>query len=194
VTTSPSPSAIIFAMLRRKTRDTHNDDADHARGIAFAWQVHQAAQAWTASVDIKASIVVVVETAVASAATRALITNHGELHTATGLHLATSIAAVTALVAAVACALWVVFPRLERRRAARLAQTGLVYFGHLRARSPKDIATALAEITPEEELHQLASQLQITGELAWRKHAWLQASLALFALGALLLVISYVSF
>jgi hypothetical protein len=114
--------------------------------------------------------------------------------TATGLHLATAITAVTLLVFAVACSLWVVFPRLERRRTAELASEGLVYFGHLRRRDPGDIAAALAALTPAEERRQLAAQLRITGNVAWRKHAWLQRSLALFGVGAILLVVSFVAF
>lgn len=163
-------------------------------GNQFGWRAHEAVQGWTASVDVKASVVVVIETAVAGAATRALITQGGELHSAVGLHLATAITAVTLLVLAVACALWVVFPRLERRRTADHASGGLVYFGHLRARSADDIAAALGAMTAQEERQQLASQLHITGQVAWRKHAWLQRSLVLFALGGLLLVVSFVAF
>jgi hypothetical protein len=165
-----------------------------ATGIQFGWQAHQAVQSWTASVDVKSSIVVVIETAVAGAAAKALITEKGELHSAAGLHLATAISATVALVLAVACALWVVFPRLERGRTSTIAATGLVYFGHLRSRSPDDIAQALATLTPDEERMQLARQMHITGQVAWRKHAWLQASLILFAIGAALLVIAFVAF
>jgi hypothetical protein len=151
-------------------------------------------QSWTASVDIKSSIVVVIETAVAGAATKALITTKGELHAADGLHLATAIVATVALVAAVALALWVVFPRLKRRRTARLTPTGLIYFGHLRNRSAEDINKALAMMTPAEERWQLAQQLHITGTVAWQKHACLQASLVFFALGSALLVLAFVAF
>jgi hypothetical protein len=151
-------------------------------------------QGWTASVDIKASIVLVVETAVAGAATQALITSKGELHQAIGLHLACAIVAVALLVLSVGCALWVVFPRLERSRTSRLAAKGLVYFGHLRERGADDIAQALADLTPEQERRQLAAQLCITGAVAWRKHSWLQRSLVLFALGAALLVVAYTAF
>jgi hypothetical protein len=145
-------------------------------------------------VDSKASIVVVVETAVAGAATRALITSKGELHKAVGLHLACAIVAVALLILAVACALWVVFPRLERSRTQRLAAKGLIYFGHLRERDVDDIEHALAQLTPAQERHQLASQLCITGAVAWRKHSWLQHSLFCFALGAGLLVVAYTAF
>ena len=160
----------------------------------FAWRVHDALQGWTASVDVKASIVVVVETAVTGAATHALVTHHGELHSAVGLHLATAIIALTALVLAVACALWVIFPRLERQRTRMLQSRGLIYFGHLHTQTPECIQAALAALTTEEVQRQLALQLQVTSAVAWRKHAWLQASLLLFALGAAVLVISFVAF
>jgi hypothetical protein len=163
-------------------------------GIDFGWRAHEAVQGWTASVDGKASIVLVVETAVAGAATQALVTDDGLLHQATGLHLACAIVAATLLTVAVACSLWVVFPRLERSRTRRLAAKGLVYFGHLRERCVDDIVQALAELTPEQERRQLASQLHVTGEVAWRKHAWLQRSLACFTVGAVLLVVTYAAF
>jgi hypothetical protein len=37
-------------------------------------------------------------------------------------------------------------------------------------------------------------QLHVTGKVAWRKHAWLQASLVLFAAGSPLLVLAFVAF
>jgi uncharacterized membrane protein len=163
-------------------------------GNRFAWQAHEAIQGWTESVDVKTSIVLLVEIAVAGAAVSALVTNGGELHGAVGLHLATAITAIAALSAAVACALWVVFPRLERRRTVELAPKGLLYFGHLQARSVEDIAAALGGLTIEEEHHQLATQLHITAGVAWRKHLWLQRSIVLLALGAALLVVSFVAF
>lgn len=179
----------------RETSDRIPGDVDpDLRGNAFGWQAHNAIQAWTASVDIKSSIVVVIETAVAGAATRALITDKGELHTAVGLHLATAITATVLLVLAVALALWVVFPRLARRRTSRLSPTGLIYFGHLRDRTAEDINNALAAMTPAEERWQLAQQLHVTGAVAWRKHACLQASLSFFAVGSALLVLAYVAY
>ncbi len=177
-------------MLRRKR--PANPPVEHL-GNEFAWKVHEAIQGWTASVDAKTSIVLVVQTAVAGASTHALISKEGDLHGARGLHLGIAVVAVTLLVLSVACALWVVFPRLQRRRTG-LAASGLIFFGDLRDRDTDDIAPALAGLTDEEERRQLASQLKITSQVAWRKHAWLQRSLATFALGAVLLVISYVAF
>jgi ABC-type uncharacterized transport system fused permease/ATPase subunit len=163
-------------------------------GIEFGWRVHDAVQHWTATVDSKASIVVIVETAVAGAATKALITADGELHGAVGWHLGFAIAAVVLLVLAVAFAVWVVFPRLERVRTRRRAADGLIYFGHLREHTEADIAEALSALTADQERSQLAAQLRITGDVAWRKHSWLQRSLVCFAAGAALLVLAYTAF
>ena len=163
-------------------------------GVAFGWRVHEAIQGWTATVDIKASIVIAIETGVAGAAAREIIVKHGELHDAIGLHLATAIAALATLATAIGSGLWVVFPRLERTSTGRASQGGLIYFGHLRNRDTEDIAHALECLTVEEERLQVARQLRITGHVAWRKHAWLQASIILFAIGAALLVTSFVAF
>jgi hypothetical protein len=151
-------------------------------------------QEWTASVDVKASIVVVVEAAVAGEASKALVSKTGELHDAAGPQLATAIAATSSLVLAVALAVWVVYPRLRRRRTTQLAPDGLIFFGHLRDRAPEDIERALATMTAADERRQLARQLHVTSEVAWRKHAYLQASLGAFALGSALLVLAFVAF
>lgn len=169
-------------------------DVPHSDGIAFGWRAHEAIQGWTSSVDFKASVVVVLEAAVAGAGSRALLTPKGQLHEAVGLHLATAITAVTLLVLSVGCALWVVFPRLERPRTHRVGLDGLIYFGHLRQRGAEDIATALAELTADEERRQLASQLCITSTVAWSKHSWLQQSLVLFSAGSLLLLLALAAF
>jgi hypothetical protein len=179
--------------MKRRKGSTNEPSSAPGTGIEFGWRAHQAIQGWTSSVDTKASIALVIETAVAAAALRALITDDGPLHHATGLLLATSIVAVTILVLAVACAVLVILPRLDRGN-ANGQTTGLVYFGHLRHRSAESIAQALADLTPDEERRQLAAQLHVTSKVAWRKHDWLQRSLALFPLGAALLVVAFTAF
>lgn len=157
----------------------------------FAWRVHTAIQDWTTGVDTKASIVLVVETAIAAAGAKALVSRSGELHSAEGLHLGVSIAAVTALVLAIACVLWVVFPRLNYRS---LGKPGYIYFGQLAQRSSDEIMNGLSTLTETDERSQLADQLAITSKIAWRKHVWLQRSIALLALGGILLLCSFVAF
>jgi Family of unknown function (DUF5706) len=167
---------------RRRAQEPARRADERALGNEFGWRAHEAIQGWTASVDAKASIALVVQTALAGAALHALIADDGELHDAVGLHLACAIFAVALLVASVACSLWVIFPRLHRQR------------NGLRRRAPDEIAEALATMTAEEERTQLAQQMWITSGVAWRKHAWLQRALGTFALGAILLVASYVLF
>lgn len=86
-------------------------------------------------------------------------------------------------------ALHAVFPSLKRRRARRFAGSGLVYFGHLRHRSAEQIRTALAKLDQHEIRNQLAHQLHVTSDIAWRKHARLQrAQLLLIAAVAAFMV------
>ncbi len=179
-------------LRRRRAQEGPLTTDERALGSEFGWRAHEAIQAWTASVDAKASIALVVQTALAGAALHALIADGGELHDAVGLHLACTIVAVALLVASVACGLWVIFPRLHRQRNG--LAPGLVYFGDLRRQTPDEIAKTLAKMTTEEERAQLARQMWIMSNVAWRKHAWLQRALATFALGAILLVASYVAF
>lgn len=180
-------------MLRRRHAPLSNPraDTDHA-GTEFGWRSHEAIQTWTANVDTKASIAMVVQTALAGAGLHALIAHDGELHDAVGLHLACTIVAVTLLVISVGCCLWVIFPRLHRRRDP--PPQGLIYFGDLRILKADEIALALTTLTQEQECTQLAHQMRITSVVAWRKHSWLQHSLVAFVLGATLLVTSYVAF
>jgi len=88
-----------------------------------------------------------------------------------------------------------VVPRLQWRACGRRSdwRQNTVYFGHLRHWDPDDLAAQLAAGGPP-ELPQLAAQLVATARIAWRKHAWLQGSLAAFALGiACLLVVALAS-
>jgi hypothetical protein len=180
-------------MLRRR-RISPAAPAQKGSGSEFGWRVHEAQQAWTASVDIKASIVLVVEVALAGAAGKSLLVSGGVLHDARGLHLAVAILAAVLLALAVGCALWVVFPRLERRAGQQKAEPGLIYFGHLRQRSVDDIEKALAGLDAAGERHEIARQLRVTAQVAWKKHAWLQKSLAFLAAGVCVLVVALVAF
>jgi len=168
--------------------------SDQVDPIDFAWQTHSAIQHWTASVDTKASIVLVVQTAVAGSALHELIAPDGQLHNATDLHLGVAIFACALLVAAVALALWVVFPRMKRQRTIALSSTGLVYFGHLANRQAEDIQAALEALDRRSALEQLSKQLTVTGKVAWDKHASLQWSIATFAVGVGALLLSLVEF
>jgi hypothetical protein len=174
------------------TKHTHHPvppASDAERGGEFGWHVHEALQAWTASVDSKASIVLVVEGAVGGAAFHLLVGDDDGLGRMGGAHLAFALLALALLGLALASALAVVFPRLARRQAtATTTASGLIYFGHLRDRPQSAIEQGLAQLDADAERRELASQLQITAQIAWRKHAWLQLSLLLVVLGSLVLL------
>lgn len=161
--------------------------------INFAWHAHEAVQSWIESVDIKTSIVLVAEIALVGAAANALLTEGGELHDATGVHLVLATASFVALVSAVAVALWVVFPRLGPRKRRKENSDDVIYFGHLRHQSPEQIAKSLQTLTLDTQRRQLSRQLHVIGQVAWRKHVWLRRSIGLLALGSLLLVSALVA-
>jgi hypothetical protein len=163
-------------------------------GLDFAWHVHEAVQSWTASVDAKASIVLAVEVAVAGAAVHLLIGEQGGLGDLRGVHLLLSLLALLLLGVALFCALAVVFPRLARRGPAAKSPDGLIYFGHLRERTPDSISHDLGRLGPAEERRHLAGQLQVTAEIAWRKHSWLQISLLSLVIGSLVLVANLLAY
>lgn len=158
------------------------------RGNQFAWRTHEALQGWTASVDGKASIVLVVEVAVAGAAVQSL---YGDLDAAGGVHLAAIIATLVALGLSVGCALGVVFPRLARRQAQG---SGLLFFGHLRGRTVAEIDKGLAAMAIADEREQLAAQLHIMARVAWRKHTWLQTSIVMLVVGGIGLMLTLALF
>jgi hypothetical protein len=120
--------------------------------------------------------------------------SRGILHDTHGLHLAVAIVAVVLLALAVGSALWVVFPRLERRVGCPRVEPGLIYFGHLRKRSVDDIEKALSGLDEAGERHEIARQLRVTAQVAWTKHAWLQKSLVFLAAGVCVLVVALVAF
>ena len=174
--------------------ESQHPDVRDIDPLAFAWQTHAAIQQWTANVDIKASIVLVVEVAVTGSALRELISPDGQLHTATGLHLGVAITACVLLVLGVALALWTVFPRLKRQRTLALSASGLVYFGHLANREAEDIGKALRDLDGEAALAQMAGQLAVTGKVAWEKHSYLQYSIIAFAVAVSVLLLALVAF
>ncbi len=162
-------------------------------GVDFGWRAHQAVQEWTRSVDAKASIVLALETAVAAVAARELTKDTSPFASATGFKLALALAIAALLGVAVLAALSVVLPRLARRRTHKHSADGLIYFGHLRLRSEDDIAAALERLDDSRVIRQFASQLSVTSRVAWRKHAFLQLSIACFVLGALGLVAALIA-
>jgi hypothetical protein len=149
-------------------------------GLDFGWRVHLAIQEWTKSVDQKASIFLVFTFALATLAGHEVFNDGGGLHHTSGLRLWVVRVMGAAFTASALLAISVVRPHLRRHAVRRDAQSGLIYFGHLRHRTTADIERQLRTLDHDEALAQLARQLRNTSVIAWRKHGRLQ--LAMFAL------------
>jgi hypothetical protein len=153
--------------------------------MEFGWRVHGLLGEWTGKVDSKASIVLAIESAgFAFVVTQ---TNKGKVFAALdGWQLWGLRIALGSLIAAVALALLVVLPQLNRKQSKRDWESNTIYFGHLRHWDPANLAKAMAANTTEPD--QLARQMVAMSKIAWRKHSWLQGSLGLLVVAVLLLL------
>jgi hypothetical protein len=141
-------------------------------------------------VDAKASIALAIEAAVAGLVAL-MATGDGELADASGLAAWSLGVGVLLLAASVVLSVLVVFPQLRGRATRREYSNDVVYFGHLRLWDPQRLAARLAEDSGE--LDGLSRQLVRMSKIAWRKHVWLQWSLALFVTGVLAVGGSFLS-
>jgi hypothetical protein len=87
------------------------------------------------------------------------------------------------LVCAIVLAGAAVFPQLNRREARRHWRRNYVYFGHLRRWDPAELVSALEHGVGRRNREVLSTQLVALSKIVWRKHSFLQASMALVALG-----------
>jgi hypothetical protein len=173
--------AAWFMTRKPSSNAAPEGEAGTPKDLDFAWRVHTAIQDWTKNVDNKASITLAIVTAVGGFAASQVFGQNGSLHAVHGDQLWPIRTMGVAFLVAGLSALYAVFPSLKRRRSKELAGTGLIFFGHLRHRSTEEIEAALLDLDNAAIRHQLASQLRVTSDIAWRKHARLQlAHIALF--------------
>lgn len=165
----------------RPQQDNEGDE----EAVEFAWKVHAALDSWTGKVDTKASIVLAIESAAFAFA--ASLSKKGERFADLGgSNLCFYRVGMGLLLVAGLLALAVVFPQLKGRDAKRSWRENMIYFGHLRHWEPSALTVALRQERPV--LDQLAAQLVKMGQIAWRKHRLLQASLAALALASVCLL------
>lgn len=162
---------------------SHESRTGSQIGVEFGWKVHESLDSWTAKVDTKASIVLAIESAIVGFVVT-LSTSDGPLANLRDTRLFLFRAGLLVIAIAALLSLAVVFPQLARRRARQNWSSGMIYFGHLRHWDPQDLAKALEHHVSVPE--QLASQLVVMSKIAWRKHAWLQWSLASLIIGSIL--------
>jgi hypothetical protein len=157
-----------------------SNDPKRTDGSEFAWRVHTAIDSWTGKVDTKASIALAIETAVLGFII-SLSGDDGPLSSLHGTDLWLYRIGIVLIGFGILTALGVVAPQLGRFRAQREWQENMIYFGHLRHWDSNELAKELMKDAPRQQ--QLARQLVQMSRIAWRKHVWLQWSLALFVVG-----------
>ena len=157
----------------------------------YGWRVHGLLDSWTGKVDNKASIVLAIESAafafvVTQTAKGKVFADPG------GVGAWVFRLGLVLLLVAIALALLVVLPQLDRRQSAKDWAKNSIYFGHLRHWDPDN----LAEQLPDQAAHQreqLAKQMVAMSKIAWRKHIWLQGSLIALAAAVVLLLIDAIA-
>lgn len=155
-------------------------DANTKQGVEFGWRIHGALDSWIGKVDTKASIALAIESAIfgflvtLSDKNRVFASLTGAREC--GYRIGLGLVLVAALMALAA-----VLPQLNRRKSKRGWRDNTIYFGHLRRWDPGELAKTLGNSQSQKE--QLARQIVAMSKIAWRKHAWLQASLILLVLG-----------
>ncbi|WP_420807801.1 Pycsar system effector family protein [Antribacter gilvus] len=171
----PGPNA---RRLRRRARQTTS-----APDLEFAWRLHDGIGEWTARVDTKASISLAIEAAVLGFVV-ALASGDGVLSGARGWVALLLRIGIVALLLSTTLSVLVVFPQLRGRATRKEYPENVIYFGHLRHWDPVALENRLS--TPVADLGQLSRQLVNMSRIVWRKHIWLQWSLALFVVGVAL--------
>ncbi len=164
-------------------------DPPSRRGIEMAWRTHGAQEAWTAKVDIKASIVLALATAVLVGVV-AGTTKDAAFYSLVGWRHVLLIAAVVADMVAVVLSAVAIWPRLGRSKEHRREHPKhLIYFGHLRHWSSEGLAARLKTVSDDDEREVLAEQLIRMSERNWWKHVALQYALAAILVAVMLVAI-----
>lgn len=156
--------------------------AREVASLDFAWRVHTAQEAWTAKVDVKASIVLALG-AGALFAVLAAQDDGGILGHISAQGQVSLTAGVTLIVLSILTSAASVFPLLGPRIPDR-ERLGVIYFGHLRHQSSATIARRIKGLDAARQGQMIAEQLKQMAQRNWIKHRLLQVSLVLGLGGA----------
>ncbi|MEU3193186.1 Pycsar system effector family protein [Streptomyces sp. NPDC006992] len=149
--------------------------------LEAAWRIHAAVGEWTSRADVKASVVLALETAVLAAVFTLLVGPDGG---GPGSRILLLRVAALLLGAGALSAVLVVLPRMRGSHMSRESPDSFVYFGHLRTWNP----VRLAEALHGDVLRVLTRDIVVCSAIAWRKHRMLQLSIGLAAAGGSLLL------
>ena len=157
-----------------------------------AWRVHTAQENWTSKVDTKASAFFTVNLAGLAVILAFRTQKDGLLVTLTGWRHGMADLAILLCGIAVVVAGAAIFPLLGRVHEHQ-TRRDVIYFGHLRHRSPANLAQQLAGLTEREQIDQLARQLVVMAKGNWIKHRCLQLALLIAFVGSGLLLVIIMS-
>lgn len=161
----------------------------------FAWSIYENLRGWIAQADRKASTVLALESALIAAAALFgdLASSVGAL---AGWRLVIVYVGVAVMMVGAALSGAAVKPRLGRmgspgwrKGVGTPSKTGHIYFGDLRNQEAAALALWLLEATPEAATLELAQQIIVMSQIAWRKHRLLQSSITLAAIGFATIVV-----
>lgn len=175
--------------MRARRRRAETERERHA--IEDAWRIHDAQLDWTAKADAKAAFAFGIDSALV--ATVAVLVSTGKVfvHFDTWYLIAMFVAGAVLLAVAIVFATVGVAPRLRRKRTNATWQQNYIYFGHARHWDPESLERRLRA---RSLLPQLARQITVTADVAWRKHVnvnwsiWLTVAAGVFLVGYVALV------
>ncbi|ROR64829.1 hypothetical protein EDD26_0180 [Agrococcus jenensis] len=164
-------------MLRHK----RSTDDEPSQRYENAWRLHAAQMEWTGKVDAKAAFALTVQAALLGAVVVLLEDMKSGLE-----YTLLGASAVLVLAGAVFAAA-VVAPQLRGRKLGEEAKSNFIFFGHARLWKPERLAR---ELKRSDLVDQLAQQVVVMADIAWKKHRRVAWSIWLGLAGGALLLAS----
>jgi len=161
----------------RKRRSANVDHVADDR-CEFAWRVHGLQEAWIARVDVKASILLAVESGLLLGAisTQDWISRMS----VGGLASAVVLVVLALIILAILSAGAAVMPAVGQVRVHKAeAADNLVYFGHLRHLTNGQLAERVQAVGQAAQVEMLSRQIIRLSRIAWWKNRLLRISLVL---------------
>ncbi len=143
------------------------------------WQIHAAQVDWTGKVDAKATFALTLQAGLLAAAVVLLPDMK------TGLEYGLMAAAGAFIFVGAVFAAMVVTPQLRSKSVSAEARSNYIYFGHARGWHARKLVKHLRKHDISE---QIARQIIVMADIAWKKHRRVAVSVWLSVLGGALLI------
>jgi hypothetical protein len=161
--------------MTNRIKPAYREDPFMPSRLDFAWHCHAAQENWTARIDTKASILLTVNLVGFAALLSTRSPSSGAFHVVHGWHRLGVDAGIVLVGLAALASVVVVVPLLGSRRPP--VNQDVIYFGHVRHRSPGTVARQIASLTAEERIDQVSRQLVVMARANWVKYRTFQLAL-----------------